>query len=196
VITVFVWNMLERSGHRAGHAALLVQRTYISWWPEDRSDSIHWFRGGRFASFSAPSFNHTIKEDKIAEGRLPSYASPPIRCLNEQKILSWWENIRPKNNSCKISYDENENIAYDLTRMSCATIVYKALVAGGCIDIAGDISRVVSEGLTILSGAIGDSAGPIAGLTAGAVVQNVIDNAITPFDIQKYAQRLVSFNKN
>jgi len=186
VITVFVWDM--KWSDKAGHASMQVENTYISWWPEHyRSDVGLGVRGNRLA-WGGPSYANTMTEDKQHKGRLPDYASPPIEGLDKGKILRWWAEIGPSNNSCQLTYSADENTHYDLARLSCATIVMRGLLVGG----AGAIVQPGIPKLATAAKGLAAGFGPLARVLA----EEVIGSGITPADVKAYANRLVSRAKH
>lgn len=184
MITVFVWN--ENIWHKSpGHASVQVGSQYISWWPEQgRSDFGLKMKNNNFLVEGA-SYANTMAEDKKSEKRNPDYDSAPIKCLDEKKILDWWGTIRPKNNVCAVSYSKDENIYYDLARLSCATIVMRALLIGGGNNVIEPPIPMISTALKCIISVVGGVGGNI-------LAERIIGEAASPSDVKRYAELLVN----
>ena len=98
-------------------------------------------------------------------------------------MIAWWRDLCPKNNQCKLAYTAIENTHYDLTRMSCSTVAYKALEVGGSVGLVGGISDEMAEKLK--------SAAKQIDRLSGLVAANIIGNAISPNDVQAYAEKIL-----
>jgi hypothetical protein len=193
MVTVFVWDMALLSWNGkdpAGHASMAVDDTYISWWPEHfRSDvGFGGVKGRGVLGWGGPSYANSMAEDKRHKGRMPDFASAPIHCLDERAIIDWWNGIKPKNKACQTSYHAGENTYYDLARLSCATIVMRALLMGGGAKIAKPSIPLVSAAAKgVLS-----SAGTLGVVLAEAAV----GDAIAPLDVKRYANALANSKAN
>ena len=188
MITVFTWAMSIKDP--AGHASMKIGESYISWWPEHgRSDSgFGGVRGVSLLAWGGPSYVNTMSEDKKLKGRPPDYASAPINFLNEKDVIEWWEKIKPKNKVCSTTYNESENTYYDLARLSCATIVMRALLVGGAEKFSRPrIPVVATAAKGLLSGA-----GPVGQILG----ELVIGDAVSPLDVALYADAIAASNAN
>lgn len=196
MLTVFVWDMSPSDP--AGHASMYIRKregggkgTYISWWPEHfRNDvGLGGVRGGGVLAWGGAAYANTMREDKKFKQRLPDYASAPIKCLDEDAILTWWNEIRPKNNQCRMSYSEQDNTHYDLARMSCATIVMRALLKGG----AGNIAE---PGIPVVATAAKGLLGAVFGVVGSVLGEMTVGNAISPLDVKRYARVIAGSQGN
>ena len=125
-VTVFVWNP---NNDAFGHAAMQIDSgPYISWWPNrDRPTSKGQNVGYMFGSYA---YVNSMKGDKEAEGRPPSWASSPIKNLDEETIKIWWN----KFSGCPKGKERGEfhtNSRYNVLTTSCSGVVFNAMVAGG-----------------------------------------------------------------
>ena len=72
-ITVFVW---DPGTDAYGHASLSIDGgAYVSWWPSDQKKGEGKLLGPMLGS---RAYSSTMKQDKLAEKRIPSWASAPI----------------------------------------------------------------------------------------------------------------------
>lgn len=186
MVIVYVWNMGIRD--KAGHAAVQVGKTYISWWPEHyRSDVGLGFSGAQLG-WGGPSYSNSMREDRQHKQRYPDYASAPIQCLDEAEIHKWWESVRPKNNYCQATYSKTENIHYDLARLSCATIALRALLAGGAAKISPPPVPLIAAALKGVAS--------LMGVGGGLLAEYILGEGISPMDVKRYAEALATSKQN
>lgn len=127
-ITVFVW---DPHVDMYGHASLSVQDgPYISWWPSSQLSGAGAKVGtGMLGSRAVAS---SMRQDKSSEKRIPSWASAPISCLDEEAIAGWWKKLSGRSGQ---PLDEKtpklSNGRYNVLTTSCAGVVFEALVVGG-----------------------------------------------------------------
>lgn len=143
-ITVFVW---DPNADAFGHAAMQIDSgPYISWWPNrDRPTE----KGRSLYMFGSYAYVNSMKRDKAAEGRVPSWASAPITNLDEAAMKLWWT----KFSGCPIGKERGEfqtNSRYNVLTTSCSGVVFNAMVAGGlhknflASSIASSCGNIVS----------------------------------------------------
>jgi hypothetical protein len=147
--TVFVWDMFKGSAGRApgvGHAALFVEskqgNIYVSFWPSmHRVDK----------AIYSPGHIHFVNADRLSDGT-PSWASKPIRNLDEGAIIAWWRkiqadpivNYRNKKPFQKSSNEANNfqpatNAHYNIMFNQCSTTVVAGLLAGANVELRSKI---------------------------------------------------------
>ena len=85
-ITVFVW---DPHVDMYGHASLHVRDgPYISWWPSPQTEGAGTKLGT--SMLGSRAIASSMRQDKLSEKRIPSWASAPIDCLDEGAISTWW----------------------------------------------------------------------------------------------------------
>lgn len=127
-ITVFVW---DPHVDMYGHASLSVDNgPYVSWWPSGQLEGAGAKTGKHLLGSRATA--SSMRRDKVSEKRVPSWASAPISCLDEQAIALWWKKLSGRSG---LPLDEKSpNLAngrYNVLTTSCAGVVFEALVVGG-----------------------------------------------------------------
>ena len=127
-ITVFVW---DPHVDMYGHASLSVHNgPYISWWPSQHTEGLGAKVGlGMLGSRAIAS---SMRTDKLNEKRVPSWASAPISCLDEQAISRWWKQLSGRSGQALDEKSPNlSNGRYNVLTTSCAGVVFEALAVGG-----------------------------------------------------------------
>lgn len=146
-ITVFVW---DAHVDMYGHASLSIDGgAYVSWWPSGELEGKGHTKGnGMLGSRAMAS---TMKTDKRSEKRIPSWASAPITCLDEDAIGQWWGQQSGRSGTlADEKRDTRSNGRYNVLTSSCAGKVFEALVVGGLHKnpaadaIAGQLGLVIS----------------------------------------------------
>lgn len=117
MIKVFVWSM-RRLGKQVnvGHASMLVQGTYISWWPE-----------GEDIFRTSPIRGRTFEADVRAEGMRPDH-TVMLTCLDEEVILDWWSGLGLTRDGASL---QGPLQPYELLGRNCSTVVATGLRVGG-----------------------------------------------------------------
>ena len=111
MVSVYVW---RPGGQNTGHASLLVEPTYISWWPDSSKKFL-----------SAPGEpKRTLAEDTSEEGHPPDW-TVQIHGLDEGAMRRFWEGF------LLMRHD------WQLHNLNCAKAVVLALKAGGADDRIG-----------------------------------------------------------
>ena len=124
--TVFIW---DPNADAFGHAAMQIDSgPYISWWPNPTPPSGK--AGGIRNMFGSYAYVNSMKGDRASEGRAPSWASAPIKNLDEAAMQLWWT----KFSGCPKGKERGEfqtNSRYNVLTTSCSGVVFNAMVAGG-----------------------------------------------------------------
>jgi hypothetical protein len=125
MVTVYVWNFRGKS-EAWGHASMLVDRTYISWWPETPGQvpsKIH-----RNIYTSSPIRNRTYNQDVTAEGQAPDH-SIRIEGLDETAIKDWWQSFGLMRDGVQF---QGPLLPWTTLTQNCSNVVAIALrLAGG-----------------------------------------------------------------
>ena len=136
MVTVYVWKFRGKNV-AWGHAAVRVQQTHMSWWPED---------GHRISSFPNAQrlplvgsalgkvySAHPFRDQRLADDIRFEEQQPPdkqIDCtgLDENAMLDWWESFGLTRNGVVL---QGPLPAWHTTRLNCSTVVATALKKGG-----------------------------------------------------------------
>jgi hypothetical protein len=124
MVTVFIWDF-RGSDVAWGHASLLVDQTYMSWWPEgqnrerskisDQIYSVHPIRDRRFS------------DDTAAEGGPPKHRVE-IRGLNEARMKDWWQSFGLMRDG--VLY-QGPMLPWETLAQNCSTVAARGLSVGG-----------------------------------------------------------------
>ena len=125
MVTVFIW-MFRGKNVAWGHAALLVDQTYMSWWPEGR---------GRIRSKVSdqlytvlPIYNRQFADDVDGEdGRQPDHRLL-INGLDEVKIKDWWQSFGLTRDG--VLY-QGPLLPWETLAQNCSTVAARGLSIGG-----------------------------------------------------------------
>lgn len=130
MVTVYIW-MFRGKDVAWGHASLLVDQTYISWWPED---------DGRISSKVSeqiytvhPIYNRKFVDDVADEGQQPDHRLM-ISGLDEGKIKDWWQLFGLTRDG--VLY-EGPLLPWQTLKQNCSTIAARGLSIGGGDRYAG-----------------------------------------------------------
>lgn len=131
-VNVFTWDMFKFGPHSGvGHASMHVHgpqgNIYISFWPAKHATLEAAYSQGKV---------HFIRGDKEDDGQ-PSWASKPLRDLNEARIVEFWKaydsmpglDYKGSNSANKTKTNDGGKI-YNLAIQQCSTVVVGALLAG------------------------------------------------------------------
>jgi len=124
MVTVYIWTFRGKDV-AWGHASLLVNGTYMSWWPEGNgriASKIH----GQVYSVS-PIRNRTLDDDVYDEGQDPDHTIV-IHGLDERKIKDWWQSFGLTREG--VLY-EGPLLPWSTLKQNCSTVVARALSIGG-----------------------------------------------------------------
>ena len=118
MITVYVWNYRGKNV-AWGHASMLVNKTYVSWWPQgqDREKIV----GDIYSVRPIP--NRTYADDKQDEGQGADHQIV-IKGLAEPKIIKWWNHLK-----------SNPASRWTTLGQNCSTTVANALCHGGADEV-------------------------------------------------------------
>ena len=118
MILVNIW---LPEGQNVGHASMLVQSTYVSWWPDTRVGKKN------AASALSPIRNKSYASDVADEGKTPTN-TVTLNGLDEAKILGWWASFGLVQNGQELS---GPLPPYVLLTQNCSTVVARGLMIGG-----------------------------------------------------------------
>jgi hypothetical protein len=125
MINVYVWLPKQiESQKNVGHASILVNGTYISWWPDEAA--------GLGRDFH-PIRNKNFQSDIQDEGCQPDWTIT-LAGLNETEILNWWQMFGLTLGNTVF---EGPLPPYNLATQNCSTVVAMALKKGGGDQYAG-----------------------------------------------------------
>ena len=140
MIRVYIWLPLN---DMFGHAAMHVNDTYISWWPEGTGRvhgklpnvlRDHTKMGNIYAA--AAIRGRGFEADLLAESRTPHTIE--IDGLKEAPILEWWEGFGLVKNGVGLA---GPMPAWKSFTQNCSTVVAKGLELGGGNTYAGAYNR-------------------------------------------------------
>lgn|SRR5262249_415368 len=124
MLTVFVW-MFRGKDVAWGHASLLVDQTYMSWWPEGRnrirskvSDQVYSVH---------PIRNRTFLGDVSDEGQQPDHRLV-INGLDEKRIKDWWQSFGLTRDG--VLY-QGPMLSWETLAQNCSTVAARGLSIGG-----------------------------------------------------------------
>ena len=130
MLTVFIWTFRGKDV-AWGHASLLVDHTYMSWWPEgrnriaskvsDRVYSVHPIRNRQFA------------DDVDAEQSYPD-CRIPVKGLDEAKIKDWWQSLGLTRDGVLFN---GPMLPWATLQQNCSTVAARGLSIGGGDRYAG-----------------------------------------------------------
>ena len=131
-VTVFTWDMFNGGKYNGvGHSSLHVHgpegNIYISFWPAK-----HAVR----EALSSVGNVHSMSGDKAEDGQ-PSWASKPLKNLDERKIIKFWNEFDP-NSALDYKGATSKNVTkvnaggktYNILFSQCSTTVVAALLTG------------------------------------------------------------------
>ena len=124
MVTVFIWNF-RGSDVARGHASLLVDRTYISWWPEG-SDRIASKLSHRL--YSVYPIRHRLLSDDIAAERSQPDHLIDIAGLDEIRIKEWWQSFGLTRDGL---LDAGPMLPWETIAQNCSTVAARGLSVGG-----------------------------------------------------------------
>ena len=124
MLTVFIW-VYRGKDVAWGHASMLVDQTYMSWWPEGRNRirskvsndiyTVHPIRDRKFA------------DDQEGEGQPPDH-NVVIKGLDEKKIKDWWQIFGLTRDGVQY-YGPMQ--PWQTLQQNCSTVVARGLSIGG-----------------------------------------------------------------
>jgi len=124
MVAVYIWLPTVEGDEKAvGHAALQVQSTYMSWWPERAAGPVGDFH---------PIRRRAFMDDTSDEGRAPDWAIH-LNGLNEAAMLDWWQTFGLTRG---IADYHGPLPPYSLWQRNCSTVVATALKKGGADQFA------------------------------------------------------------
>ena len=124
MIVVYIWNF--RGKREAwGHAAMQVEETYISWWPENPGQVPSKLHSNIYASH--PFRNRSYSQDLAAE-RQPADQLIWIDGLDERKIKDWWQTLGLSRDGIRY---HGPLQSWDTLKRNCSTVVATGLQVGG-----------------------------------------------------------------
>lgn len=122
--TVYVWSF--RGKREAwGHASMLVDATYMSWWPESPGQVPSGIHPNIYASH--PFRNRSFEEDTKAEGYPPDNVIE-LTGLNETAIKDWWQSFGLTRDG--VQY-QGPLEPWKTLGQNCSTVVARGLSIGG-----------------------------------------------------------------
>jgi len=124
MLTVFVWNFRGKDV-AWGHASLLVDQTYMSWWPEGRN-RIASKVSNRIYSVH-PVRNRLLSDDIAAEKYQPDHRLV-IHGLDEKKIKDWWQSFGLSRDG--LLY-QGPMLPWETLVQNCSTVAARGLSIGG-----------------------------------------------------------------
>jgi hypothetical protein len=128
MVTVYVW---PPKGDNVGHAAVKIEQTYISWWPE--GGIVIDPKGKEIQLTAAPVRGRTYIADVKGEGGPPEHKIH-ISGLNESAMVQWWAGFGLQSGRTKLAGPLPK---YHLLKQSCSTVAARALQAGGGNNYSG-----------------------------------------------------------
>jgi hypothetical protein len=124
MLTAFIWEFRGKSV-AWGHASLLVDATYVSWWPEGR---------GRIPSkvsnqvYSvSPIRNRTLAQDIQAEQQQPDHRIL-LDGLDEMAIKNWWQSFGLTRDG---QLYQGPLQPWETLAQNCSTVAARGLSIGG-----------------------------------------------------------------
>ena len=108
-----------------GHAAVQVDQTYISWWPERERRQASKVSAQVYAVH--PVRNRSFHADVSDEGQSPDYRVV-INGLDELKIKDWWQSFGLHRDG--VQY-QGPLLPWKTLEQNCSTIAARALTIGG-----------------------------------------------------------------
>ncbi len=124
MITVFIW-MFRGKDAAWGHASLLVDRTYMSWWPEGRGRARSKVSEQIYTVL--PIYDRQFGEDVTAEGQQPDHRVV-ISGLDEFKIKDWWQSFGLTRDG--VLY-QGPLLPWATLAQNCSTVAARGLSIGG-----------------------------------------------------------------
>jgi hypothetical protein len=124
MVTVFIWNFRGKDVAR-GRASLLVDRTYMSWWPEG-SNGIASKLSDRL--YSVHPIRHRLLSDDIAAERYQPDHLIDIAGLDESKIRDWWQSFGLAQAGVP---HEDPMLPWETLARNCSTVAARGLSVGG-----------------------------------------------------------------
>ena len=125
-VTVFVWraHLNRKEGFGAGHASLLVNHDYISWWPTPAGGP----SPSRFGNaLSSMHLRHKMSQDIKEEFGQAAFVSAPLRGLDEPRMERWAAALRTGIGQKK-EFEQIDH--YKLFSSNCAGLVLRGLLVG------------------------------------------------------------------
>ena len=124
MLTVFIWQFRGKAV-AWGHASLLVDRTYMSWWPEGRG-RIHSKISSQIYT-AHPFRDRTFEQDVAAEGQRPDH-EVQINGLDESAIKDWWQGFGLTRDGV---FYQGPLQPWETLAQNCSTVAARGLSAGG-----------------------------------------------------------------
>ena len=129
MVIVYVWDFRGKA-EAWGHASMLVDNTYVSWWPEKPGQLPSKVHNNIYASH--PFRNRTYSEDVRDEGEPPNHIIR-INGLNEKTIKDWWQSFGLTRDG--LIY-QGPLQTWDTLKRNCSNVVATGLKKGGGDDFA------------------------------------------------------------
>ncbi len=124
MVTVYIWSFRGKS-EAWGHAAMQVDHSYISWWPEKPGQVPSGIHPNIYGSH--PFRNRSFNDDVQAEGQPPD-GIITLDGLNEAAIKDWWQTFGLSRDG--VEY-QGPLQSWDTLRRNCSTVVANGLHIGG-----------------------------------------------------------------
>jgi len=124
MLTVFIWDFRGKDV-AWGHASVLVNRTYMSWWPEGRNRLRSKVHPNIYSA--GPFRDRKFAEDVEAEGQQPDQ-SIELAGLDEGAIEDWWQSFGLTGDGV-LYYGPLLN--WETLTLNCSTVAAHALTVGG-----------------------------------------------------------------
>ena len=123
--TAFIWKFRGKD-IAWGHASVLVDRTYMSWWPEGsnrRSSKLH------RNIYTAGPFRARTYEDDVAgeDNKDPDYQIV-LNGLDEDAMKTWWQSFGLTRDGV-LYYGPLQ--PWETLTLNCSTVASRALYMGG-----------------------------------------------------------------
>lgn len=124
MLTVYIWNYRGKDD-AWGHAAMQVDQTYISWWPERPGQVPSKISDKVYASH--PYRNRSHADDIAAEAQVPDHILR-IEGLDEKAIKDWWQSFGLTRDG--VLY-QGPLQSWDTLKRNCSDVVATGLKKGG-----------------------------------------------------------------
>jgi hypothetical protein len=124
MLTVFIWQYRGKS-IAWGHASLLVDQTYMSWWPEARG-RIHSKISNKIYTAN-PIRNRKLNDDVADEGQHADYQMR-IDGLDERAIKDWWQSFGLTRDG---QLYQGPLLPWETLAQNCSTVAARGLSIGG-----------------------------------------------------------------
>lgn len=124
MITVYIWSFRGKT-EAWGHASMLVDKTYMSWWPEHPgqiTSRIH-----RNIYSSGPFRDRKFEDDVSAERQSPDHEIELLG-LDEDAVKDWWQSFGLARDG--VLY-QGPLLPWETLTMNCSTVVAHGLTLAG-----------------------------------------------------------------